>query len=129
VDNFIRFAGQCGNVKVSPKSFFSDIKILSSFEDRSTGTSGVNSAAEFIEKSLADLEFGDVKSHLFLVPTLLHHNSKLTVLASGQTIAVNPISGNAISPETIGLPGIEAPLVYVGGESFRNYPEKKLKVP
>jgi len=100
--------------RATQNRFVSDIRTLSGFEDRSTGTAGFNSAAEFIEQSLADLDFGDVKTHLFLVPTLLHNNSTLTVLSSGQTITVDPIRANAISPGTIAPPGIEAPLVYAG---------------
>jgi cell division protein FtsX len=107
--------------------FISDIKTLSSFEDRSTGTAGFNSAAEFIIQSLADLDLGDVKSHLFIVPTLLDHSSKMTALTSGQTIALNPIRGNAISPETIGPPGIEAPLVYVGHGELSELSGKKIE--
>ncbi len=107
--------------------FVSDMKTLSSFEDRSTGTPGFNSAAEFIIQSLADLDFGDVQSHLFLVPTRLHHSSKMTVLTSGKTIAIYPIHGNAIAPETIGPPGIEAPLVYVGHGELSELSGKKIE--
>jgi hypothetical protein len=115
-------------ISASPQNqFFSDINTLSSFEDRSTGTKGFNSAAEFISQSLDDLNFGDVKTHLFLVPTLLHHNSTLTVLSSGQIIAVDPILGNAISPGTIGSPGIEAPLVYVGQGELSELSGKKIE--
>ncbi len=107
--------------------FVSDIKTLSSFDDRSTGTAGFNSAAEFIEQSLADLDFGEVKNHLFLVPTLLHNNSTLTVLSSGQNITLDPIRANAISPNTIGPPGIEAPLVYVGHGELSELSGKKIE--
>jgi hypothetical protein len=107
--------------------FFSDIKTFSSFEDRSTGKAGFNSAGEFIIQSFADLDFGDVENHLFLVPTLIRNDSTLTILSSGQTIAVNPLLGNAISPETIGPPGLEAPLVYGGRGELSELSGKKIE--
>ena len=107
--------------------FFSDTETLSGYGDRSTGTAGFKSAAEFIEKSLEDLDIGDVNTQLFLVPNLLHHTSTLTVLPSGKTISIDPLRGNAISPETISLPGIEAPLVYVGRGDLSELSGKKIK--
>jgi cell division protein FtsX len=115
------------NAEAAQNDFFSDINTLSSFVDRSTGTKGFNSAAEFIIQSLVDLEFGEVKTHLFLVPTLLHHKSTLTVLSSGQIVDVDPIFGNAISPGTIASPGIEAPLVYVGRGELSALSGKKIE--
>ncbi len=107
--------------------FVSDIRTLSDFGDRSTGTAGFNSATQFIIQSLEDLDLGDVKTHLFLVPVLLHNNSSLTNLASGHTTTLNPIRGNAISPDTIGPPGIEAPLVYVGHGELSELSGKKIE--
>ncbi len=115
------------NPETAGDRFFSDIKTLSSFKDRSTGTPGFESAAEFIKQSFIELELGDVGTHLFLVPTLLQNSSTLTLVSSGQTINVAPIRGNAITPQTIEAPGIKAPLIYAGKGELSELSGKKIK--
>ncbi|MFO8085823.1 MAG: FtsX-like permease family protein [Desulfobacterales bacterium] len=124
---FAPFSAGAENLDLIQEQFVSDIKTLSNFDDRSIGSEGFNSAGEFIRQTFADLNLGEVGTHLFLVPTLLQTSSTLTLLPSGQTFAVEPLRGNAITPQTIEPPGLEAPLIYAGNGELSELSGKNIK--
>ena len=106
--------------------FAATIEYLSGLGNRETGSEGVEKAAEYIEKALDELDLGEVGTHRFQVPTMVSGKSEITDLASGMTLPLAPIRGNAITPQTIGPPGMEAPLVYVGRGSLSEMSGRKI---
>ena len=54
-----------------------------------------------------------VESQRFSVPVIGNTQNALTIPALNQTVAIRPLMGNAITPQTIAPPGITAPLIYV----------------
>ena len=106
--------------------FASTIEYLSGLGNRETGSEGVEKAADYIEKAFQELEFGEVGTHRFQVPMMVSAKSEITDLSSGTTLLLAPIRGNAITPQTIGPPGMEAPLVYVGRGSLSEMSGRKI---
>ncbi|CAB1065242.1 FIG00598348: hypothetical protein [Olavius sp. associated proteobacterium Delta 1] len=91
-----------------------DIRKLSSFGDRSTGSRGNQAAAAYIRDRFTALGIETVGSHTFDVAITKQKNSTLTIPDRGLSIPIQPIRGNAVTPQTIPAPGIKAPLIYVG---------------
>ena len=110
----------------SSNDFANIIRTLASFEDRSTGTPGCEKAAACIKESFSQLGFDGVGSHRFSVPVRRHGGSALVWPDSGLTLPIQPIRGNAISPEAIPPPGMEGPLVYVGPGELREFNGKEV---
>ena len=98
--------------------FAADIRKLSSFGDRSTGSKGNEAAAAYIKDRFSALGIETVGSHQFDVATIKPKNSTLTIPQRGLSIPIRPIRGNAVTPQTIPAPGIKAPLIYVGNGDF-----------
>ena len=97
-----------------PNQFLADIQTLAALDDRSTGTPGTTTAAEYIKNRFASLGFDVIASQRFAVPTLRHRHSTLTLSPGGPSIPILPFLGNAVSPQRIPATGIKGPLVYVG---------------
>lgn len=108
------------------QQFAADIEKLTAFEDRSTGTSGNSSAAEYIKDQFKRLGVKDVGSHLFTVPILKHESSRLFILEKGRDFPIRPIFLNAISPQTLPADGIQGPLVYVGTGELPKFNGKEI---
>ena len=89
------------------------IRTMASYGDRSTGTPGSEAAAKYIKERFVQLGFETVESQRFSVPVVRNTESSLTIPALNQTVAISPLLGNAITPQTIAPPGITAPLIYV----------------
>jgi len=98
--------------------FRETVQQLSALGDRTTGSSGNETAAAYIKDRLAALGFETVDSHKFEVAVVKAKNSALTIADRGITIPIQPIHGNAVTPQTIPSAGIQAPLVYVGNGGF-----------
>ena len=88
------------------------VGFLASLGDRSTGTGGNRKAAEYIRRQLAAAEPAELGSLDFLVPVLRHRGSTLTI--GRQSIPLEPILYNAITPENLPAAGLSGPLIYVG---------------
>lgn len=110
-----------------PDEFRQSIHMLSSFGDRSTGTLGNKAAARYIKERLARLGVKAIESHLFAVPVIQHVRSQLTLTGSNRNIPIQPIMGNAVTPQTIPSPGITAPLVYVGSGELQHFNGKDIE--
>ena len=94
--------------------FESDIRTLSAFEDRSTGTSGCRSAAEYIQEQFQEAGFSEVGVHRYALPILQQGKSQMAIPGQGKTISLRPLLGNAISPQAIDPQGLKGPLIYAG---------------
>ncbi len=107
--------------------FMADIEKFASFEDRSTGTPGCNSAAAYIKEQFKQLGIDTVGSHLFNLPVRRHKGSRLIVPQKNFTVPVRPFFLNAISPQTILSRGLEGPLVYVGLGELHHFNGKQIQ--
>lgn len=103
-----------GNTCAVAGDFETDIRTLSDFKDRSTGTPGCRSAAQYIQKQFQEAGFSDVGIHRYALPVLQQGNCRLTIPGSDLEPSIHPFSGNAISPQTISSDGLKGPLLYVG---------------
>jgi hypothetical protein len=114
-------------IRMTSADDFADIiRTLASFEDRSTGTPGCEKAAAFIKKSFSRLGFDGIGSHRFSVPVRRHGGSTINLLDRGLTLPIQPIKGNAISPEAIPPPGMEGPVIYVGPGELSDFNGKEV---
>ncbi|MCK5505203.1 MAG: M28 family peptidase, partial [Thermodesulfovibrionia bacterium] len=102
------------------------IKMMSSLDDRSTGTPGNQKAAKFIKNQFEQLGFDTVGSFPFSVPVRTHSSSKLFLPEQKRDIPIQPILGNAIDPETIDPQGLVGPLVYVGSGKLNQFNGKAI---
>ena len=100
---------------------------LSSFADRSTGTAGNQAAAAYIKERLERLGFETVGTHKFAVPVILDEKSTLTISDRNLSISIRSLRGNAVTPQTIPPPGIQAPLVYAGNGDLQNLNGKAIE--
>ncbi|MCG6906152.1 MAG: peptide ABC transporter permease [Desulfobacteraceae bacterium] len=106
---------------VEPGDFAANLKALSAWDDRSSGTPGHRAAAEAIRGRFTALGFEDVGVHRFALPLRRHTQSRIALPAQGRRTPLNPINGNAISPGTIAPEGLDGPLVYVGPGDLPNF--------
>jgi hypothetical protein len=107
--------------------FFKDIKALSAVQDRSTGTPGNTTAADYIKNRLSGIGFDIIGSQRFSVPVMHHRDSRLKISDTGPSIPILPYFGNAVSPQAIPAPGINAPLIYAGSGEPKAFNGKKVE--
>jgi len=109
-----------------PGDFMETIRTLALLGDRSFGTPGNTAAAQYIKDRLARLGFDPVATQRFAIPVRRHGGSTLVWPDRGVRFSINPIKSNAITPETIPSPGVEGPLIYVGGGELREFNGKEI---
>ncbi len=107
--------------------FEKDIRALSSLGDRSTGSSGCKSAAEYIKNSFHEAGFTETGSHRFSVPVLQHRKSQIVLSDGNLSFPVHPLHGNAISPQAIDSSGLKGQLVYVGSGNLSELNSKPVE--
>ena len=109
-----------------PDAFTDVIHKLSSLGDRSTGTDGNQAAALYIKEKFEQLGYENLGSYRFSTPVMRHVKSTLTLSKRNKPIELRPISGNAVTPQTVGPPGISAPLIYAGRGELRDLNGKQV---
>jgi hypothetical protein len=109
-----------------PDSFTDVISKLASLGDRSTGTAGNQQAALYIKEKFEQLGYENVGSYRFSTPVMRHVQSTLTLSNRDKPVELHPIRGNAVTPQTVGPPGISAPLVYAGRGEMRQLNGKQV---
>ncbi|MDH3879105.1 MAG: M28 family peptidase, partial [Desulfobacterales bacterium] len=109
-----------------PDAFTDVIHKLSSLGDRSTGTDGNREAALYIKEKFEQLGYENLGSYRFSTPVMRHVKSRLTLSNRANPIELRPISGNAVTPQTVGPPGISAPLIYAGRGELRDLNGKQV---
>ena len=97
-----------------PDAFTDIIGKLSSLADRSTGTAENEEAALYIKEQLEQLGYEDVGSYRFSVPVIRNEKSTLSIPNRNIQIDLRPLSGNAVTPQTVAPPGLSGPLIYAG---------------
>jgi len=107
--------------------FKGTIQYLASLGDRSTGTEGNRAAAAYIRQRFEQLGFETVGIQKFAVPIVREEKSTLSLPVRGLSVPVRALRGNAVTPQTIPSPGIQAPLVYVGKGDLQNLNGKAIE--
>ena len=107
--------------------FERDIRTLSAFGDRSTGTSGCRSAAEYIKGQFQEAGFSDVGVHRYSLPILQQGKSLMAIPDRNMAIPLHPLLGNAISPQAIDPQGLRGQLVYVGAGALTEFNGKSIE--
>jgi hypothetical protein len=102
-----------------PDTFKDVIGKLSSLADRSTGTAENQEAALYIKEQLKLLGYEDVGSYRFSVPLIRNEKTSLSLPNRNIQIDLRPITGNAVTPQTVALPGLSGPLIYAGRGEFK----------
>ncbi|MDX1707354.1 MAG: M28 family peptidase, partial [Desulfobacterales bacterium] len=97
-----------------PDAFSDVIRRLAELKDRSTGTAGNEAAALYLKETFEKLGYTDVGSYRFSVPVIQHAQSQLSLPNRKRPIELNPIIGNAVTPQTVASPGFSGPLIYAG---------------
>ena len=100
---------------------------LAELNDRSSGTPGSSAAADFIQQEFERLGFEEVGRQKFGLSVLHHGTSTLQVGETGTPVPLHSLNGNAISPGTVGSPGLEGPLVYVGAGALADFNGKTIE--
>ncbi len=133
---FLRFAFICFLLFIIPTahaiandeaSFRETVYRLSAFGDRSTGTDGNRAAAAYIKASFEQLGFETIGFHEFAVPVVLDEKSIITISGRTEALPIRSLRGNAVTPQTIAPPGMQAPLVYVGRGDLRDLNGKAIE--
>jgi hypothetical protein len=109
-----------------PDAFTDIISKLSSLADRSTGTAENQEAALYIKKQLEQLGYEDVGSYRFSVPVIRNEKSTLSLPSRNIQIDLRPITGNAVMPQTVALPGFSGPLIYAGRGDLKHLNGKQI---
>ncbi|MGD8989964.1 MAG: M28 family peptidase [Desulfobacterales bacterium] len=110
-----------------PDSFSDVINRFSSLQDRSTGTEGNAAAAIYLKEEFENLGYKEVGSYRFSVPVIQHVRSQLTLSNHNRPIELQPIVGNAVTPQTIAAPGLSGPLIYAGRGELAELNGKQIK--
>jgi hypothetical protein len=110
-----------------PDSFSDVINRFSSLKDRSTGSDGNAAAAKFLKEKFETLGYKEVGSYRFSVPVIQHARSQLTLPNYNRPVELHPITGNAVTPQTIAAPGFSGPLIYAGRGELAELNGKSVK--
>jgi len=107
--------------------FERDIRALSAFEDRGTGTAGCRAAAEYIKEQFQEAGFSEVGVHRYSLPILRQGKSQMAVPDRDRALSLHPLLGNAISPQAIDPQGLKGPLVYTGAGDLTEFNGKSIE--
>ncbi|MBI5589299.1 MAG: M28 family peptidase [Deltaproteobacteria bacterium] len=107
--------------------FERDIRAISAFGDRGTGTSGCRSAAEYIKDRFQETGFSEIGAHRYSLPILQQGKSRMAVPDRGITLSLHPFIGNAISPQAIDPQGLKGPLIYAGAGTLTEFNGKSIE--
>jgi hypothetical protein len=120
------FAAAGESRKTPIDDFETIINTFADFGDRSTGTPGAGRAAAFIKDRFNQLGLESVGSHWFSVPVVRYGKSTLTVIGQNVSFPIRPLTANAITPQTVSLPGIEGPVIYAGQGELHHFNGKDI---
>jgi hypothetical protein len=116
--------GDFGSVRDAPEATLPEIPTLPPVDDRSTGSAGAQSTADYILASLkkSGLETG-TQDFLTVVPSF----NFATIETGGQTFSLHPWGPNLVYLSTTPVEGISGPLVYAGKGGFAAFDGKPVE--
>jgi len=103
------------------------INTLSSFGDRTTGSTGAAKSSQFIQEEFRNLGFDLTGIHSFSLPSRQKTVSRIIHVNSGRSVDIDPFISNAISPDTISVPGIHGPVIYAGSGDLKQFNSKTVQ--
>ncbi len=95
--------------------------------DRSTGTTGAQKAARMILNRFTAAGHTTVGTQSFFSPVREKNSARIFIDTKGIAADIQPFLSNAISPDTIAVPGLEGPLVYAGKGHLPDLNGKRIK--
>ncbi|MBW1990188.1 MAG: peptide ABC transporter permease, partial [Deltaproteobacteria bacterium] len=102
------------------------VETFAAFGDRGPGSLGAARAAEFIRDGFEELFPGQTGVHRFSVPVVDYRPGASLAVPGKGVLAIHPLAGNAMTPQTTGDAGIAGPLVYVAGGGLSALDKKPL---
>lgn len=90
---------------------YSHVSFFSSLTDRTTGSPGSVTAAEYIKKRFHDARPATMDQVDFSLPLRRHNGS--TLFVDGTSLPLTPLYYNAITPQNIDKQGLSGELIYV----------------
>jgi hypothetical protein len=90
-----------------------DIRNLSAYGDRSTGSDGARQAADYIRNVFSQQGYETVGRFRMQVPIRKNEGSALRLGPGTPPLAIHPLLANSISPGSLPPDGVQGPLIYV----------------
>ncbi|MFH1570234.1 MAG: FtsX-like permease family protein [Gemmatimonadota bacterium] len=94
---------------------------MSSLGSRLAGYPGAGRAAEYVEARLIEAGVGQVRREAFQVTVPVDAGSALTILETGETVALAGLWPNLVRTTTIGPEGYTGSLVYGGAGEYADF--------
>ena len=104
-----------------PSMLQHDIQVLSAYGDRSTGSEGVNQAADYVQGVFLEQGFKTVGRFSIETPVRKLQDSTLRSPPEAEPLPVKPLLANSISPGTLPQEGIQGPLIYAGNGQLSDF--------
>ena len=104
-----------------PDTLESTVREMAAFGDRTTGSEGAEETAERIRETFEALGLEAVATQRFKVAVRRHGGSAVHLPDRADPVPIQPIRGNAVTPETISAAGISAPFFYVGDGDLSDF--------
>ncbi len=121
------FSPMLVSARTLPSDDFGEmIQVFADVKDRSSGTKGAKTAAEYIKDKFNEIGLADVGSFQFDNPILRHEKSTLQIADRNIEVPIFPLHLNAISPESTSPQGMTGPLVYVGSGELKEFNDKAI---
>ena len=104
-----------------PAALTDDIRILSAYGDRRTGSDGARQAADYIQQVFQEQGYDTVGRFRLQVPVRQDHGSTLRLDSDTPPLPLRPLLANSISPGTLPPEGVRGPLIYVGPGNLADF--------
>ena len=105
----------------APSALTDDIRVLSAYGDRSTGSAGARQAADYIQRVFREQGYETVGRFRLQVPVRQDHGSALRLDPDTPPLPLQPLLANSISPGTLPPDGVRGPLIYVGQGNLSDF--------
>ncbi len=105
----------------APSALTDDIRILSAYGDRSTGSEGARQAADYIQRVFREQGYETVGRFRLQVPVRQDHGSALRLDPDTPPLPLHPLLANSISPGTLPPEGVKGPLIYAGQGNLSDF--------
>jgi len=98
----------------APSTLADDIRNLSAYDDRRTGSEGARRAADYIQQVFQAQGYETVGRFRLQVPVRQDDASALHLDPDSPSLPLRPLLANSISPGTLPPDGVKGPLIYAG---------------
>lgn len=103
------------------------VRYLSNLPTRYTGYPGCQKAADYIYEQMRGIGLQEVRREEFFVPVPVEKTAYLTVKGVNRKIKLHALYPNLVRTPQLPPQGLDAPLIYSGGCSLREFNGKKVE--